>query len=97
MNAVLNIYKDCTSEEPTKQYICKRLLFGASQKIQSISKDMEGKSEEEQKELNLDILKTIFPHFVEEDFDFIDTLEWFEFVNEIGRETSKVVNLAAKK
>ena len=97
MNAVLNIYKDCSSEEPTKQYICKRLLFGASQKIQSLSKDMEGKSEEEQTEINLDILKTIFPHFVEDDFNYIDTLEWFEFVNEIGLETSKIVNLAAKK
>lgn len=97
MKAVLNIYKDCTSEEPTKQYICRRLLFGASQKIQALSKDMEGKSEAEQTEINLDILKTIFPEFEDDDFNYIDTIEWFDFVGEIGRETSKIVDFAAKK
>lgn len=97
MNAVLNIYNDCTSEKPTKQYVCRRLLFGASQKIQALSNDMQGKSEEEQAEINLDILKTIFPNFEDEDFNGIDAVEWFEFVNEIGKETSKIVNHAVKK
>ena len=97
MNATLNIYKDCTSEKPTKSYVCRRLLFGASQKIQALSDSMEGKSEAEQTEINLDILKTIFPHFVEDDFNYIDALEWLDFVNEIGKETSKIINYAAKK
>lgn len=97
MKAVLNIYKDCTSEEPTKQYVCRRLLFGASQKILALSNDMKDKSQEEQTEINLNILKTIFPDFEDDDFNYIDTVEWFEFVNEIGQETNKVVNYAAKK
>ena len=97
MNAVLNIYKDCTSEEPTKQYICRRLLYGASLKIQALSEDMKGKSEEEQSAINLDILKTIFPDFEDEDFNGIDAVEWFDFVKEIGRETNIIASNAIKK
>lgn len=97
MKAVLNIYKDCSSEEPTKQYICRRLLYGASLKIQALSNDMEGKSEAEQHEINLDILKTIFPCFEDDDINYIDAVEWFEFVNEIGRETNTIAANAIKK
>ena len=97
MNAVLNIYKDCTSEEPTKQYICRRLLLGVSKKVQSLSDNMNGKSEEEQEALTLDILKTIFPHFENDDFNFIDPTEWLAFVEEIGRETNEIVQNTAKK
>lgn len=97
MNAVLNVYKDCTSEEPTKQYICRRLLLGVSKKVQSLSENMNGKSEEEQEAITLDILKTIFPHFENEDFEYIDPTEWLAFVNEIGRETNEIVARAAKK
>lgn len=97
MNAILNVYKDCTSEEPTKQYVCRRLLFGASQKIQALSSNMQGKSEAEQTEITLDILKTIFPHFEDEDFNYIDPLEWLQFVNAISAETNNIVSYAAKK
>lgn len=97
MNAVLNIYKDCTSEEPTKQYICRRLLLGVSKKVQSLSDSMEGKSEEEQEAITLDILKTIFPYFDETDFDFVDPKEWMKFVNDIAIETNSIVMQAAKK
>ena len=97
MNAVLNIYKDCTSEKPTKQYICRRLLLGVSKKVQAISDNMTGKTEAEQEALTLDILKTIFPHFENEDFDYIDPVEWLEFVQAIGAETNEIVQNAAKK
>ena len=97
MYAVLNVYKDCTSEEPTKQYICRRLLLGVSKKVQSLSENMNGKSEKEQEAITLDILKTIFPHFENDDFNFIDPTEWLAFVNEIGRETNEIVASAAKK
>ena len=97
MNAVLNIYKDCTSEEPTKQYICRRLLLGVSKKVQAISDNMLGKSEEEQTALTLDILKTIFPNFEDSDFDYIDPNEWLAFVTAISRETNEIVEFAAKK
>lgn len=97
MKAVLNIYKDCTSEEPTKQYICRRLLLGVSKKVQSLSDSMQGKTEAEQEAVTLDIIKTIFPHFEKEDFDFIDPTEWLAFVEEIGRETNEIVQNAVKK
>ena len=97
MNAVLNIYKDCTSEEPSKQYVCRRLLLGVSKKVQSLSENLNGKSEEEQEAITLDILKTIFPHFENDDFNYIDPTEWMAFVNEIGRETNEIVANAAKK
>lgn len=97
MNAVLNIYKDCTSEKPTKQYICRRLLLGVSKKVQAISDNMTGKTEAEQEALTLDILKTIFPHFENEDFDYIDPVEWLDFVKAIGAETNEIVQNAAKK
>ncbi len=97
MKAVLNIYKDCTSEEPTKQYICRRLLLGVSKKVQSLSDTMNGKSEEEQEAITLDILKTIFPHFENDDFNYVDPVEYLKFVEEIGKETNEIVTAAAKK
>lgn len=97
MNAVLNIYKDCTSEEPTKTYTCRRLLLGVSKKVQSLSDNMEGKSEAEQEAITLDILKTIFPNFENDDFNYIDPTEYMEFVSAIANETNEIVNNAAKK
>lgn len=97
MFAVLNIYKDCTSEEPTKKYICRRLLLGVSKKVQALSENMNGKSEEEQEAITLDILKTIFPHFESDDFNYIDPTEWLKFVEEISKETNEIVQNTAKK
>lgn len=97
MNAVLNIYKDCTSEKPTKQYICRRLLLGVSKKVQSLSDNMKGKTEAEQERITLDILKTIFPNFEDDDFDYIDPTEYMAFVSTIAAETNEIVENAAKK
>ncbi len=97
MNAVLNIYKDCTSEKPTKTYTCRRLLLGVSKKVQSLSDNMKGKTEEEQEKITLDILKTIFPNFENDDFNFIDPNEYMEFVKSLARETNEIVENAAKK
>ena len=97
MLAVLNIYKDCTSEEPTKKYICRRLLLGVSKKVQSLSDNMQGKTEEEQERITLDILKTIFPDFDSEDFEYVDPNEYLEFVKAIAAETNEIVENAVKK
>jgi hypothetical protein len=97
MNAVLNIYKDCTSDEPTKTYTCKRLLLGVSKKIQALSENMNGKNEAEQEVITLDILKTIFPDFENEDFNYIDPIEWLAFVRAITAETNEIITAAAKK
>jgi hypothetical protein len=96
MNATINIYKDCTSEEPTKKYVCKRLLLGVSKKVQALSENMEGKSEKEQEEIIIDILKTIFPNFDAEDFNYIDPVEYFNFIKEISNETNKIMGNAVK-
>lgn len=96
MNAVLNIYKDCTSEKPSKVYVCKRLLLGVSKKVQALSENMDGKSEKEQEEITIDILKTIFPNFDTEDFNFIDPVEYFNFIKEISSETNKLMSNAIK-
>ena len=97
MNATLKIYKDCTSEKPTKTYVCRRLLLGVSKKVQALTDNMQGKSEAEQEAITLDILKTIFPNFENEDFNYIDPTEWLTFVNEIAKETNEIVNNTAKK
>lgn len=97
MNAVLNIYKDCTSEKPTKQYICRRLLLGVSKKVQALSENMQGKGELEQEQITIDILKTIFPHFDNDDFNYIDPTEYMEFVNAISYETNEILTNAVKK
>lgn len=96
MNAILNIYKDCTSEEPTKVYVCKRLLLGVSKKVQALSENMEGKSEAEQNQITIDVLKTIFPTFEDDDFNYIDPVEYFEFIQEIAKETNKIMAVALK-
>lgn len=96
MNAVLKIYKDCTSEEASKVYVCKRLLLGVSQKVQALTDKMDGKSEAEQREITIDVLKTIFPTFEEEDFDFIDPVEYLQFIQEIARETNSIINNSLK-
>ena len=96
MNAVLNIYKDCTSEEPSKQYVCKRLLLGVSKKVQALSANMVDKDEKEQEELTIDILKTIFPNFDADDFNYIDPVEYFNFIREISNETNKIMGNAVK-
>lgn len=96
MNATINIYKDCTSEEPTKQYVCKRLLLGVSKKVQALSENMEGKTDKEQEEIIIDILKTIFPNFESDDFNYIDPVEYFNFIKEISNETNKIMGNAVK-
>ena len=96
MNATLNIYKDCTTEEPTKVFVCKRLLLGVSKKVQTLGESLNGKSDEEQQEIIIDILKTIFPDFEDGDFEGIDPIEYAEFIGEIGAETARIQGRALK-
>ena len=88
MNAKFGIYKDCTTDEPTKVYECKRLLFGVSKKALAISKQMQNKSEEESVELLVDLLQTIFPEFESDEINYVDALELGNFVQEIVKATN---------
>ena len=110
MNAILNIYNGCESDEPIKTFICKRLTFNVGSKIEilgdkisKLEKNKKGASEEElvkineeQLELTIETLQAIFPSFTREDFNGVDPIEYQKFVNEIGAATAQVVNRAQK-
>lgn len=109
MEAKLNIYQGCESDEPIKTYTCRRLTYKVGTQIDIISKKISklenerknkdadlNEIDQEQYELTIELLKSIFPNFTKEDFDGVDVVEYQNFVNEIGQETSKILNQAAK-
>lgn len=96
MEAKLNIYADCTSEKPTKTYVCRRLLLKVSKKVASLVEGMNGKSESEQEAITIDVIKTIFPEFKDEEFEGIDPVEWLDFIKEISKETNDILTVAQK-
>lgn len=96
MEAKLNIYADCTSEKPTKTYVCRRLLLKVSKKVASLVEGMNGKSESEQEAITVDVIKTIFPEFKDEEFEGIDPIEWLDFIKEISKETNDILTVAQK-
>lgn len=97
MKAILNIYADCTSEQPTKTYTCHRLLLGVSVKIEELQKKInETNDAKEQEKYTIQIIKTIFPTFDEKEFYYIDPKEWVGFCNEITNESAQVQQAAIK-
>ena len=97
MKAILNIYADCTSEQPTKTYTCHRLLLGVSVKIEELQKKInETKDAKEQEKYTIQIIKTIFPTFDEKEFYNIDPVEWLAFCNTITNESAQVQQAAIK-
>ncbi|MBR3617426.1 MAG: hypothetical protein IKN46_01985 [Acholeplasmatales bacterium] len=95
MEAKLNIYNDC-SGEPTKTYVCKRLILKVSKKVSSLVDKMKDASAEEQERITIDVIKTIFPDFKDEEFDGVDPIEWLRFVEEISKETNQILSNASK-
>ena len=75
MFAKLGIYKDCASVEPTKVHECRRLLYGVSKKALSLAERAEGKTQEEQEAILVELLQAIFPEFKPEELDFVDPVE----------------------
>lgn len=96
MEAKLNIYADCTSEKPTKTYVCRRLLLKVSKKVASLVEGMNDKPESEQEAITIDVIKTIFPEFKDEEFEGIDPIEWLDFIKEISKETNEILTVAQK-
>lgn len=111
MNAVLNVYNGCESDEPIKTFVCKRLTFQVGSKIEilteKIGKLEKSKTEdttaeeilkinEDQIDLTVETLQAIFPTFTREDFNGVDPLEYQQFIYEIGKATAQVVNRAQK-
>lgn len=54
MEAKLNIYNDCTIAEPSKTYVCRRLTYGAGQKIDNYSDQVNRLEKQKNAELKKD-------------------------------------------
>ena len=46
---------------------------------------MNEKSEADQEAITVDVIKTIFPEFKDEEFEGIDPVEWLDFIKEISK------------
>ena len=110
MNAVLNLYDGCESEEPIKTFTCRRLTMQAanmleekSGKVDELEQSKEGKSAEEIATIDakimrlvVEILQAFFPSFTEEDFNKLDPYEYQSFCLAIGEERTKILTRAQK-
>lgn len=98
MNAELKLYKDCTSEEPSKVFVCRRLIFKVAKTIEELSaKVQKSKDAEEQERLTVKILQTIFPDFGDDDLNYIDPNEYARFIQQIQAGTAEILETAQKK
>ena len=110
MNAVLNLYDGCESEEPIKTFTCRRLTVAVADKLEEVTEktaeleeSKKGKTKAEVKKidaeitaLSIEILQTFFPNFTEEDFNKLDPFEYQSFCLAIGEEVNKIRNRALK-
>lgn len=94
--ATLNIYKDCSSEEPTNKYECRRILYGVAMKTLKIGEDMQEKSESEQFAMIGDIIKMIFPKITDEELLCTDIAELKTFCRDIFSMAANEVEKAQK-
>lgn len=98
MNAELKLYKDCTSEEPTKVFVCRRLIFKVAKNIEELSaKVQKSVDAEEQERLTVKILQSIFPDFGDDDLNYIDPNEYARFIQQIQAGTVEILENAQKK
>lgn len=110
MNAILNIYDGCESEEPIKTFTCRRLTVAAADKLEEITErtaeleeSKKGKDKAEIKRidaeitaLSIEIIQNFFPSFTAEDFAKLDPYEYQSFCLAIGEEVNKIRNRALK-
>lgn len=98
MIAELKLYKDCTSEEPSKVFVCRRLIYKVAKTIEELSAKVQ-KSEdgEEQERLTIKILQTIFPDFEDDDLNYVDPNEYTNFIQQIQGGVAQVLETAQKK
>ena len=110
MQAVLNIYDGCESEEPIKSWTCRRLTVTAAAKLEELTEktieleqSKKGKTKAEIKKIdaeittiNIEIIQNFFPSFTEEDFAKLDPYEYQSFCLAIGEEINRIRNRAVK-
>lgn len=81
--AQLNIYADCSTEKPTKTYICRRVLTGVIHKITKYVQEMDGKTQEEQLAMLGEFARLIFPVLTDEELQQLDAAELQVFFKDI--------------
>ena len=91
MIAKLGIYEDCEKEEPTKVYICRRLLYGVSKKALALAQQAENKTPEEQEGVMVEMLQAIFPEFEAAELEFIDPEELGALINALQNRSAAEV------
>lgn len=96
MEYKLNVYADCQSEEPTKVYVCRRLLFKTANELGVLQEKSKNAKNEEQTAIMVEMLKCVFPNFVDEDLDGIDPIELGVFFKSLGGEINAVIGKAEK-
>jgi hypothetical protein len=98
MNAELKLYRDCTSEEPTKVFVCRRLIFKVAKTIEELSAKVQKSTDaDEQERLTVKILQSIFPDFGDDDLNYIDPNEYARFIQQIQAGTAEILETAQKK
>lgn len=96
MEIKINIYNDCSSEEPSKTYVVRRILFKTAKELGTLQEEAKKATDDQQEEITLKMLKCVIPDFKKEDLDGVDPIELGRFFRELGLETSKVVAEAQK-
>ena len=96
MEYKLNVYADCMSEEPTKVYVCRRLLFKTANELGALQEESKKAKTEEQTAIMIKMLKCVFPNFDDKDLDGIDPLELGTFFKSLGGEINGVIEKAEK-
>lgn len=96
MEYKLNVYADCTSEEPTKVYVCRRLLFKTATELSAFQEESQKAELKDQTEIMVKMLKCVFPNFVDEDLNGIDPLELGRFFKAISGGINGVLQRAEK-
>lgn len=96
MELKINVYKDCTAEEPSKTYVIRRITFKAAKELGTLQAKINDAKDEEQIGLTIEMLKCLIPDFDETDFDGIDPVELRTFFAAAGAEINSVVAKASK-
>lgn len=93
MEIKLNIYKDNSSEEPSKTYVIHRILFKTAKQLSAIAEESKN---EDPIVATTKMLKAVFPDFDEKDIDYIDPTEFGQVMNEMTKAINSVVANAQK-
>lgn len=96
MEIKINVYADCTSEEPSKTYTIRRILFKTAKELGQLQADSKEADEKEQEKYTLKMLQCVLPDFKEEDLNGVDPIELGAFFRELGTQVSNVVAEAQK-